>query len=669
MRFIVFYMLIGCFGSVLFAQTQGVVCSYESYLQFLETDDSVNHLIVHDEHLFALTDSGLVVFDISAPADPVLVGTLESEIPYYHAARVGENLFCIDGQGFRVINIANPENPFIDGYLLGYFGNRVGVSGDRAYVASTYSADLHILDISNPYFPMYSQEARLDGECLGVLASGSKLYVASPDAFTVYDLTFPDVPKVVGELPIGADGHIKLDGDRLYMPGSGDGGVVVDVADPQSPEILGSFGSGVSYLDLAVSNGRVYGLRSDGLFDINGAYPDLTLRSSFLSFSGGYSVATYGGVAYLGGDDGIQLIDVEHEPQSPQAYMGGELEHVANVAVLDGHMFIANEREGFCVYDIRDPALPVLVHEELGLERDASVHLNGEYLYVTQDDGHPLVFDVRVPSAPVLAGRLELQSERNFIEIVHIEDGFMLTGEQEGYVLYDVHDPLDPAWIANLDTTASFVKDADIDGDRLYISIFVEGIDVFDLSDPEHPEFAFHFPVQNATSEIEVRDGIVFSADPQRQPRSYVRVYDLRDPATAQQVGIYETRRSLEIEQVELLEDLLYIRESALFTIVRVSDPSDPVQIGQYLGRGPFVLDQGHAFFAEFNRLRVLDVRAGCGVCSADLNADGSLNFFDVAAFLTGYQAQDAFADWNGDGAWNFFDVSGFLMDYFVGCP
>ena len=668
MRSFLLFLSIACLSSPLFAQTQSVVCSYQSYLQFIETDDTVNQLIVYDENLFILTGSGMEVFDISTPSDPVALGEIESSVPFSHAVRRGDHLFCIDGEGFRVINIADPANPYIDGYLLGFFGNRVSVFGDRAYIASSYSSEFHVLDISNLYFPMYSQMSHFDRECVGLTAANSMLYVASPDALTVYDLTFPDVPMVVGELSVGADGHIKLDGDRLYMPGAGDGGVVVDVADPQSPKSLGGFGAGGSYLDIEISGGRIYGLRSDGLFDINGVYPDLSLRSTFLSLSGESSVAVHDGIAYLGGDDGFQLVDVRQEPQSPQAYSGGELERVENVAVLNGHMFIAYERDGFLVYDIRDPALPVLVHEELELERDSSVHLNGEYLYVTQDDGHPLVFDVRVPSVPVLAGRLELNSERNFIEIVHIEDGFMLTGEQEGYVLYDVQDPLDAVWIANLDITGSFVKDADIDGDRLYISISADGIDVFDISDPVQPEFEFHYPVQNATSEIEVRDGIVFSADPQRNPRSYVRVYDLRDPGAARQIGVYETWRSLEIEQVELLEDHLYIRESSLFTVVNVADPSNPAQVGMFLGRGPFVLDQGHAFFAEFGRLRVLDVSNACS-CPADLNDDGALDFFDVSAFLVGYQSQSSVGDWNGDGAWDFFDVSGFLEDYLSGCP
>jgi subtilisin family serine protease len=56
-------------------------------------------------------------------------------------------------------------------------------------------------------------------------------------------------------------------------------------------------------------------------------------------------------------------------------------------------------------------------------------------------------------------------------------------------------------------------------------------------------------------------------------------------------------------------------------------------------------------------------------VCSADLTGDGLINFFDVSAFLTAYNANDPAADFNGDGLYNFFDVSAFLADYNAGCP
>jgi len=55
--------------------------------------------------------------------------------------------------------------------------------------------------------------------------------------------------------------------------------------------------------------------------------------------------------------------------------------------------------------------------------------------------------------------------------------------------------------------------------------------------------------------------------------------------------------------------------------------------------------------------------------CAADLNDDGTLDFFDVSAFLGLYQSQDPAADFTGDGVHDFFDVSAFLGAYNAGCP
>ena len=56
--------------------------------------------------------------------------------------------------------------------------------------------------------------------------------------------------------------------------------------------------------------------------------------------------------------------------------------------------------------------------------------------------------------------------------------------------------------------------------------------------------------------------------------------------------------------------------------------------------------------------------------CSvADFNADGSLNFFDVSAFLSAFSAQDPSADLTGNGTFNFFDISEFLTLFAAGCP
>lgn len=59
----------------------------------------------------------------------------------------------------------------------------------------------------------------------------------------------------------------------------------------------------------------------------------------------------------------------------------------------------------------------------------------------------------------------------------------------------------------------------------------------------------------------------------------------------------------------------------------------------------------------------------GVVCCCVDINQDGSLNFFDISAFLEAFSAQDPIADFNFDGAFNFFDISAFLGEFAAGCP
>ena len=66
-------------------------------------------------------------------------------------------------------------------------------------------------------------------------------------------------------------------------------------------------------------------------------------------------------------------------------------------------------------------------------------------------------------------------------------------------------------------------------------------------------------------------------------------------------------------------------------------------------------LDSGSAYLFDIN-------------CAPDLNGDGTLNFFDISAFLSLYMANDLAVDFNGDHTLNFFDISMFLAELRQGC-
>lgn len=130
------------------------------------------------------------------------------------------------------------------------------------------------------------------------------------------------------------------------------------------------------------------------------------------------------------------------------------------------------------------------------------------------------------------------------------------------------------------------------------------------------------------------------------------------------------------------------------FIIYDIETPNAVNVIG-FNGNGSEVYDSGLLSASEFNQfaftesfdppVRRLHIRAQNSdglmlspieisyaplLCSpADLNDDGTLNFFDVSAFLSAFGAMEIDADFTGDGVYNFFDVSAFLSAYAAGCP
>jgi len=109
--------------------------------------------------------------------------------------------------------------------------------------------------------------------------------------------------------------------------------------------------------------------------------------------------------------------------------------------------------------------------------------------------------------------------------------------------------------------------------------------------------------------------------------------------------------------------------QSGTITLI---DPATLATTEYNLGVGPSAL----ASSSDGNLLAVaapigdgvalLDLAPGC---AADINGDGTLNFFDVSAYLSAFAAGDLIADFTGDGSLNFFDVSAFLVAFGDGCP
>lgn len=106
---------------------------------------------------------------------------------------------------------------------------------------------------------------------------------------------------------------------------------------------------------------------------------------------------------------------------------------------------------------------------------------------------------------------------------------------------------------------------------------------------------------------------------------------------------------------VELVSENLNRWERKEFNIGSIITPTAQMRV-RFVARD---LGDGSIVEAGVDEFRV-ETR-GCPCAGADLNCDGSLDFFDVQLFLGMFASQDLAADFNGDGTLDFFDVLGYL--------
>lgn len=95
---------------------------------------------------------------------------------------------------------------------------------------------------------------------------------------------------------------------------------------------------------------------------------------------------------------------------------------------------------------------------------------------------------------------------------------------------------------------------------------------------------------------------------------------------------------------------------------IRFTSGSYQLRVGN-AGNAVGSVEDGEVALVKFTILEA-------GDCPPDLNGDGLLNFFDLAAYLALFNAGDAAADLAAPfGVLNFFDLAQYLASYNAGCP
>ncbi len=287
----------------------------------------------------------------------------------------------------------NPEI-IIQGRLVGY---NIEVAGNFAYVSN--NDGVVVIDKSVYSAPIRIANIPLSNGAFGMDIEDDLLYVAgTTNGLVIVDISVPSSPAILGNASVGVAYNVFVTGDRAYVVNTDGKLAVIDVSDSSNPSILGTFAVASRGNDVAtVGNIAYFAALDNGLIVMNVSEPSSPDIIRTLSNSqGSWDICVYGEILYLGCHGGGLRIYNISSPEDPiwlsSFNDGGE---VYGVSGNGEYLVLADLQEGAEFLDVTDPRNPVLIAKYANAAPH-SVYYDGVYAYLADQDKEFILIDFDV---------------------------------------------------------------------------------------------------------------------------------------------------------------------------------------------------------------------------------------------------------------------------------
>ena len=502
--------------------------------------DAGYQIQLHGDMAYVYSVPDIGVFDIREPANPVFRDVVIQGWAGGEFDIADELLYVVNGKKeLRIYDLSKPWLPYMkDGsrlHLVGKvglpgneaWGRDLAVMGNYAYVATWCCAQWNgvfaAVDVSDPAHPEVVSSRR-DFFYIEDISAGNGLvcvadWAVAPSlpeiwqearGLVIFDARQDPVglPLAGTYKPHGAVSGVEIVGPRAYVMDEGEGLVILDISEPQTPRRLGNYHSPAQLCKLAKVGDLLFLTdRWNGVTILNVAdarRPKLTgvyqtpLNGVHMDHFG---IDVHDGLAYLGaGWTGLQILDV-HDPVQPRL-----------------------------VGEYRFPA----GWEAVGMKVDAGVahvgggHRSGPGVFVNFDVHDPHnIFEIGfVPSgaAPVT---IDLAASG----LAYLAEGWYRGGF--AVAILDNSDPNHPTFVYEGWPAAHDITHA---GNYLFAACEYfgkdSGLKVLDISDPRKPREVAHYP-EGQELGVAVRDHLLYLSGSQVKGTrdSGLHLFDIRDLA------------------------------------------------------------------------------------------------------------------------------------------
>jgi hypothetical protein len=565
------------------------------------------------DNLFLVGAGGAVmIVDATEPASPEVISTVRARAlvdAVFFDPETSRLYLGAYFSGVEIWDLADMQHPVFLHRIPTSSYPRGGVfaSGDLVYVV-TVANGIHIYDITDLNNVVHLGEYIIPTSTLvwDAAMDGNLIYCAcSSGGCRIVDVSDPANPAIQG-IAGGYTSGVCVEDNILYTVSGSTGLRVFDVNDPSNPQLLGSLSLEGSPENIEVQDGIAYVSNAyNPIGGVNIVDVSDPANPELLTKYGSYAnhIAVHGNVvAFSGGGLGCTILDVA-DPENPLELSNMQLPWSVNEVCVSGNLAFTGSN-GFRVFDVSDKSDPYQVGYD---ETQGSLVAAGTDLAVfipkSMGGNNPVnIMDISDPEnpykrghymAPVMTYDIDLKGTSAFIACWW-----------DGFRVVDFADPDAPTlaahafgWVNNNSVPGEeycFVQALDTEGDYLFLIDYkpfedqdTKGLYVFDISDPESPQFVSRYAdLLSAGYDVDVVGDYAYVAD-REGGLEVIDVSDPFNPITTGYVYLPDVGYSVDVEG-----GFAYVASYILggIQVVDVSNPSDPQIAGYYYRSGCFAL-------------------------------------------------------------------------------
>ncbi len=506
--------------------------TWKSGLSRLLVGGPVRGICADAGYLYIAAENRFVIADISNPASPKLVSTLNSGGT--DVLIKGTYVYLLSpGAGIRVIDVSNRTAPRIvkTVYLAGKNKPRRGtINGNYMFVGMETDNRLDIIDISTPQNSKVVGSHKVNGTATisGVAVKNGYAFITEyHNGVRVIDVKNPAKTMEVTRL-LGIDANdIKIQANYAYVSVRYQGFSIINISDPQNIRIVGQSNAIKGYIEgIYVTPTNTF-LSADtmgfGIFNTsNVTAPRLLSQVAVIGFPEGITVRD--NWLYIGAhNDGVWIVDISN-PAIPKetAYInsGGRNREVS---LQGNNLYVAGEWQRLYVLNVSDPKKPRITLSHFG-DNIGTVLADGKYVYTSLG-----IVDFTTPSSPVYVARAPYFDGK----FAKYKSNYLLIAGN-GIRIIDVSDKKNPVIVGHYGNGTTF-KDVAVNG-NVAVGLTGNSIVAVDISNIASPKklSQLDYPGHWVGYAVAMNGTMVYAAG---SGSENIKAFDVSNPSAMKLVG------------------------------------------------------------------------------------------------------------------------------------